>query len=325
MLSTSKNEDVSQNYFVFDVVKFKNCPPRRIASFLMLSSSKTEEVSQNSFVFKLADRQIDKDSSNCNYNYKYHYTTLLLQLQIYYAILHNTNYTTLHQLHLIKLHYTNYTTTTTTKTTTTATTITTITRITTTITSTTAAATTTAATTTTAAATTTTTTTTTDTTITTTTTTTTTITPTLQYTTMHWLNCSTLQLQIQLQLQLHYITQHDATLITLHPTTAATTSTSPGGNLPQNLWTYPIAWHTACPTTPRTDAMCKSPWHTGPHGQVFGLVCYFPKGLGTFYISSWILWPHPKCQGTHGTLTNCFLSTQVLRCNSHCRNNIVNL
>ena len=102
-------------------------------------------------------------------------------------------------------------------------------------------------------------------------------------------------------------------------------TTSPGGNLPQNLWTYPTAWHTAYPTTPRTYAMCKSPWHTGPHGQVFGLVCYFPKGFGTFYISSWILWPHPKCQGTHGTPTNCFLSTQALRCNSHCRNNIFNL
>ena len=107
--------------------------------------------------------------------------------------------------------------------------------------------------------------------------------------------------------------------------TLAWRSTSPGGNLPQNLWTYPTAWHTAYPTTPRTYAMCKSPWHTGPHGQVFGLVCYFPKGFGTFYISSWILWPHPKCQGTHGTPTNCFLSTQVLRCNSHCRNNIFNL
>ena len=98
--------------------------------------------------------------------------------------------------------------------------------------------------------------------------------------------------------------------------------TNPGGNLPQNLWTYPTAWHTAYPTTPRTYAMCKSPWHTGPHGQVFGLVCYFPKGFSTFYISSWILWPHPKCQGTHGTPTNCFLSTQVLRCNSHCRKHI---
>ena len=44
MLPTSKIEEVSQSYFVFDVVKFKH--------------SRIEEVSQNSFVFKLADRQI---------------------------------------------------------------------------------------------------------------------------------------------------------------------------------------------------------------------------------------------------------------------------
>ena len=68
---------VSQNCFVFDVVKFKNwrrlaellrfwcCQHRKIrksrrrASFLMLSTSKNEEVSQNSFVFNLADRQKD--------------------------------------------------------------------------------------------------------------------------------------------------------------------------------------------------------------------------------------------------------------------------
>ena len=67
-------KEVSQNCFVFDVVKFKKwrslaelfrfwcCQvqklrkSRRIAAFLMLSSSKTEEVSQNSFVFTLADR-----------------------------------------------------------------------------------------------------------------------------------------------------------------------------------------------------------------------------------------------------------------------------
>ena len=60
MLSTSKNEEVSQN------LRFRRCQvqklrkPRRIAAFLMLSNSKTEEVSQNSFVFKLADRQIDR-------------------------------------------------------------------------------------------------------------------------------------------------------------------------------------------------------------------------------------------------------------------------
>jgi hypothetical protein len=40
MLSSSKIEEVSQNCFVFDVVK-------------------SEEVSQNICVFKLADRQID--------------------------------------------------------------------------------------------------------------------------------------------------------------------------------------------------------------------------------------------------------------------------
>ena len=78
MLSTSKNEEVSQNCFVFDVIKFTHwgslgellrfwcCQvqtmrnSRRIAPFLMLSSSKREDVSQNSFVFKLADRQIDR-------------------------------------------------------------------------------------------------------------------------------------------------------------------------------------------------------------------------------------------------------------------------
>ena len=60
MLSTLKNEDISQNCFVFDVVKFrKSC---RIAAFLMLSSSKLEDVSQNSFVFKLADRQVDRQT-----------------------------------------------------------------------------------------------------------------------------------------------------------------------------------------------------------------------------------------------------------------------
>ena len=35
---------------------------RRIVSFLMLSTSKNEEVSQKSFVFKLADRQIDRQT-----------------------------------------------------------------------------------------------------------------------------------------------------------------------------------------------------------------------------------------------------------------------
>jgi len=67
-LSTSKIEEVSQNCFVFDVVKFKKMlssskterKSRRIVSFSTLSSSKLEEVLQNSCVFKLADRQIDR-------------------------------------------------------------------------------------------------------------------------------------------------------------------------------------------------------------------------------------------------------------------------
>ena len=68
----------------------------------------------------------------------------------------------------------------------------------------------------------------------------------------------------------------------------------------------------------------KSPRHTGPHGEVFGLVCYFPKGFDTFCISSWILWLQSKCQSTHGTPWNCFLTAQALRCISHCQNNIMN-
>ena len=62
MLSTSKNEEVLQNCFVFDVVKFKNWGSLADCCAFMLSSSKTEEVSQNSFVFKLADRQTDRQT-----------------------------------------------------------------------------------------------------------------------------------------------------------------------------------------------------------------------------------------------------------------------
>ena len=145
-------KDVSQNCFVFDVVNFKKMrKSRRIASFLTLSSSKikevslnccvlmlpsstTEEVSQNSFVLKLADRQIDRETTTAAttttsttaqryyYNYKHttlHYTTIIT--------LRYANY-----IYIIRLHYANYTTTTTTATTTTATTTTTSTSTTTT-------------------------------------------------------------------------------------------------------------------------------------------------------------------------------------------------
>ena len=61
MLSTSKIEEVSQNYFVFDVVKFKNWGSlAELFRFLTLSNSKIEEVSQNCCVFKLAGRQTDR-------------------------------------------------------------------------------------------------------------------------------------------------------------------------------------------------------------------------------------------------------------------------
>ena len=84
MLSTSKNEEVSQNCFVFDVVtckhwgslgellrvwccqRWKMRKSRRIAAFLMLSTLKNEEVSQNSLarslVFKLAERHVDRQT-----------------------------------------------------------------------------------------------------------------------------------------------------------------------------------------------------------------------------------------------------------------------
>ena len=50
--SSLKNEEVSQNCFVFHVIKVQKLgESRRIASFLMLSTLKNEEVSQNCFVF----------------------------------------------------------------------------------------------------------------------------------------------------------------------------------------------------------------------------------------------------------------------------------
>ena len=63
MLSTSKSEEVWQNCFVFNVVKFKNWG--RLAAwlrFLMVSSSTLEDVLQNSFVFKLADTETDRST-----------------------------------------------------------------------------------------------------------------------------------------------------------------------------------------------------------------------------------------------------------------------
>ena len=61
MLSTSEIEEVSQNCFVFDVVKFKNWGSlAELLRFWCCQVQKTGEISQNSFIFKLAARQIDR-------------------------------------------------------------------------------------------------------------------------------------------------------------------------------------------------------------------------------------------------------------------------
>jgi len=86
---------------------------RRIYLFLMLSNSKlrslaellrfcfvkfkTEEVSQNSFVFKLADRQIDRET-----------TTTTSTTTLHYYNNYKYKYTTLHYTTQITLRYTNY-------------------------------------------------------------------------------------------------------------------------------------------------------------------------------------------------------------------------
>ena len=63
MLSNSKIEEVSQNCFVLDVVKFKKWRSlAELLPFLCSQLRKNEEVSQNSLVFKLADRQVDRQT-----------------------------------------------------------------------------------------------------------------------------------------------------------------------------------------------------------------------------------------------------------------------
>ena len=60
--STSKIEEVSQNCFVFDVVKFKNWGSLAELFRFWRCSSKIEDVPQNSFGFKLAGRQADRQA-----------------------------------------------------------------------------------------------------------------------------------------------------------------------------------------------------------------------------------------------------------------------
>ena len=73
MLSTSKNEDVSQNCFVFDVVKFKNWG---ILADLCCQAQRLRK-SRRRFIFKLADRQIERQLQ----------LRLQLQVPLHYTIL----------------------------------------------------------------------------------------------------------------------------------------------------------------------------------------------------------------------------------------------
>ena len=52
----TKRMEVSQNCFVFDAVKLKNCG----SPAELLSTSNIEEVSHKCCIFKLADRQVDR-------------------------------------------------------------------------------------------------------------------------------------------------------------------------------------------------------------------------------------------------------------------------
>ena len=61
MLSASKNEEVSQNCFVFDVVKFENLrTSHRIASFSSLQVDRQTDRQTNREIDRQTDRQIHR-------------------------------------------------------------------------------------------------------------------------------------------------------------------------------------------------------------------------------------------------------------------------
>ena len=106
MLSTSKIEEVSQSDFVFDVVKFKHWGS--LADLLRSWCCQVQELNKSRRIASFSSLQIDRyidRQLQLQLQVPLHYTTLLLQIQIqiYYATWHNTNYTT-----LTTLHYTNY-------------------------------------------------------------------------------------------------------------------------------------------------------------------------------------------------------------------------
>ena len=105
MLSSSKIEEVSQNCFGLDGVKFRKS--RRVASFSTLSSSKIGEVSQTCCVFKLTDRQTDRQTGSQAGRQADRQIDIQLQLQLQLEPRYNykCKNTTLHYTTLITLHY----------------------------------------------------------------------------------------------------------------------------------------------------------------------------------------------------------------------------
>ena len=99
MLPTSKLEEVSQNCFVFDVIKFKSWGSlAELLCFWCCQGQKLRKSRRtNSFVFKLADRQIDRLT-----------TTTTIDTTLHYYYNHKYTYTMLHYTTLITLHYSNY-------------------------------------------------------------------------------------------------------------------------------------------------------------------------------------------------------------------------
>ena len=116
-VSTSKIEEVSQNCFVFDIVKFKNSGS--LEELLRFWCCQGQKLRKSRRLASFSSLQISIVIGNYNYNYShgcncnYHYATLLPLLQLHMQIYITLHYTTLHYTTLITLHYTTPTTATT--------------------------------------------------------------------------------------------------------------------------------------------------------------------------------------------------------------------
>ena len=100
MLSTSKNEEVSQIVWFFDVVKFKKWGS--LADLFRFLRCQVQKLRKSHKIAAFSSLQVDRwiDGQlqlQLQLQVPLHSTILLqLQVQIYYATLHNTNYTTPH-------------------------------------------------------------------------------------------------------------------------------------------------------------------------------------------------------------------------------------